>query len=216
MVNAPSAEDAFVEARRHPSLATGLHFVLTFGRPVGPKEPLERLLEKDGRFRGAASGVHGRARPDEVREELRAQLRIFEAGCGRRPTHIDGHHHVHLHPGILRVVIEEAGRLGVPVRSTDETTRERLRRERIRTCDRFLDGFYGEGEVSEEKLVALLESLPDGTSELMCHPAKEDQILSSLSGYVAPRYRERASLTSKSVLEAARSGGIDLVPMTKL
>ena len=49
MVNAPAAEAAFEEARRLPSLATGLHFVLTFGRPVGPPEPLSRLLDEDGR-----------------------------------------------------------------------------------------------------------------------------------------------------------------------
>jgi predicted glycoside hydrolase/deacetylase ChbG (UPF0249 family) len=216
MVNAPSAPDAFLEARRLPSLATGLHFVLTFGRPVGPREPLARLLAEDGRFRGAASGVHRRARPDEVREELRAQLRLFEAGCGRPPTHIDGHHHVHLHAGIFRVMIEEAGRLGIPVRSIDDATRERLRLERIRTCDRFLDGFYGEGEVSEEKLAALLESVCEGTSELMCHPSREDAMLPALSGYVAPRYEERVALTSKRVLDAARACRIELVPMTKV
>lgn len=216
MVNAPSAQTAFVEARRLPSLATGLHFVLTFGRPVGPTEPLQRLLGNDGRFRGAASGIHRQARPDEVREELRAQLRLFETACGRPPTHIDGHHQVHLHAGIFRVMIEEAGRLGIPVRSIDEATRERLRLERVRTCDRFLDAFYGEGEVSEAKLLALLESLSAGTSELMCHPAREDAVLPSLSGYVTPRYEERAALTSKKVLDAVGASRIELVPMTKV
>jgi predicted glycoside hydrolase/deacetylase ChbG (UPF0249 family) len=216
MVNAPAAHYAFLEARRLPSLATGLHFVLTFGRPVGPKPPLARLLDPGGRFLGISSGIHDRARPDEVREELRAQLRLFEAGCGRPPTHIDGHHHVHLHPGIFRVVIEEAGRLGIPVRSIDETTRGRLRLERIRTCDGFLDGYYGEGEVSEEKLVAVLEPLSEGTSELMCHPSKEDPILPTLSSYVGPRFEERAALTSKRVLHAIRAARIDLVSMTKV
>jgi chitin disaccharide deacetylase len=215
MVNAPAAEAAFTEARRLPSLATGLHFVLTFGRPVGPREPLRRLLSRDGAFLKNGSGAHEPAHPGEVREELRAQLRLFEEGVGRPPTHIDGHHHVHLHRGILRVAIEEAGRLGIPLRSRGFQVRERLRLERIRTCDRFLDDFYG-GDVSEGRLLSILESLPDGTSELMCHPAREDAELASLSSYAAPRARELETLTSLAIPKALVRLGIELVPMTRV
>jgi len=215
MVNAPAAEAAFEEARRLPTLATGLHFVLTFGRPLGPPEPLSSLLDEDGGFRKNGSGAQEPARPDEVREELRAQLRAFEKGVGRPPTHIDGHHHVHLHPGILRVAIQEAGRLGIPLRSTGREVRERLRIERIRTCDRFLDGFYGD-DVSEGKLLSILESIPEGTSELMCHPAREDGALATLSGYVDSRFRELETLTSPGVAQALVRLGIDLVPMSRI
>jgi predicted glycoside hydrolase/deacetylase ChbG (UPF0249 family) len=215
MVNAPAAEAAFEEARRLPTLAIGLHFVLTFGRPLGPPEPLSRLLDEDGAFRGRESGAHERARPDEVREELRAQLRKFEKGVGRPPTHIDGHHHVHLHPGILRVAIEEAGRLGIPLRSTSPEVRERLRLERIRTCDRFLDGFYGD-DVGEARLISILESLAEGTSELMCHPARPDAELERLSSYGTPRHLELATLESSCVLEAVDRLRIDLIPMTRV
>jgi len=213
MVNAPAAEAAFEEARRLPALATGLHFVLTFGIPVGPPDPLSRLLDGDGAFRKNVSGVHGPARPDEVRGELRAQLNAFEKGVGRPPTHIDGHHHVHLHPGILRVAIEEAGRLGIRLRSRGREVRERLRLERIRTCDRFVDEFYGE-DVSEERLLSILESLPDGTSELMCHPARNDGVLATLSSYVDCRFRELETLTSPRIAQALVRLGIELVPMT--
>jgi predicted glycoside hydrolase/deacetylase ChbG (UPF0249 family) len=215
MVNAPAAEAAFDEARRLPSLAVGLHFVLTFGRPLGPSDPLSRLLDEDGAFRTKESGAHETARPDEVREELRAQLRAFEKGVGRPPAHIDGHHHVHLHPGILRVAIEEAGRLGIPLRSTGREVRERLRIERIRTCDRFLDGFFGD-DVSEARLIAILESAPEGTSELMCHPARKDEALAKVSGYVDSRCRELETLTSPGVTQALVSAGIELVTMTRV
>jgi predicted glycoside hydrolase/deacetylase ChbG (UPF0249 family) len=215
MVNAPAAEAAFEEARRLPSLAVGLHFVLTFGRPLGPPEPLSRLLDEDGTFRKKESGAHEIARPDEVREELRAQLRAFEKGVGRPPTHIDGHHHVHLHPGILRVAIEEAGRLGVPLRSTGQEVRERLRLERIRTCDRFIDRFFGD-DVGDGGLLSILESVPEGTSVLMCHPARPDGELQRVSSYVTPRHLELATLASSPVLEAVDRLGIDLVPMTRV
>jgi predicted glycoside hydrolase/deacetylase ChbG (UPF0249 family) len=149
-----------------------------------------------------------------VRDELRAQLRLFEEKVGRPPAHIDGHHHVHLHPGILRVVIEEASRLSIPVRSTDAAVRARLRLERIRTPDSFIDRFYGRGEVSEEKLLAILEMLPEGVSELMCHPASEDEELSSLTSYAEPRFQELRTLTSPAVKDGIARAGIELVPMS--
>jgi predicted glycoside hydrolase/deacetylase ChbG (UPF0249 family) len=207
MVNAPAVEAAFAEARRLPSLAVGLHFVLTFGRPVGAASPLAGLLDAEGRFLANGSDAHERATPSEVRGELRAQLEALQNGIGRPPSHIDGHHHVHIHPGILRAVIEEAGRLGIPVRSTDEAVRGRLRLERIRTPDAFVSAFYGRGNVSEGHLFSILDGLEDGTTELMCHPARRDPELRSRSSYVEPRYEELRSLTSprvKSYLEKLR------------
>ncbi len=113
-------------------------------------------------------------------------------------------------------MIEEAGRFGIPVRSTDESVRERLRLERIRTPDAFIDSFYGAGVVGEEKVVEILDSLPEGVSELMCHPAAEDEELSSLSGYAEPRVVELGALTSRTVREAITRNGIELVPMSKV
>jgi predicted glycoside hydrolase/deacetylase ChbG (UPF0249 family) len=211
MVGAPASDFAFQEARRLPSLATGLHFVLTFGHPVGPSEPLARP-RRAGLPQAEAQAPTS---PDEVREELRAQLRAFENGVGRPPTHIDSHHHVHLHPGILRVAIEEAGQRGIPLRSKGREVRERLRLERIRTCDRFVDDFFGD-DVSEERLLYILESLPDGTTELMCHPAREDETLAAISGYVEPRFRERQTLTSPRVARALVGFGIELIPMSRV
>jgi hypothetical protein len=210
MVNAPAAEEAFRLARETPALGVGLHFVLTFGAPVGPAGPLGDLLDENGRFRRLDSGVHARVSPKQVREELRAQIQLFESGVGRPPTHIDGHHHVHALPGVLRAVIDEAGPRGIAVRAIDPATRERLRVERVRTHDAFIEDFYG-ADVSEEALVAILSSLPEGTSELMCHPALEDDVLAGLSSYVEPRYRELRALTSPRVRETLATRGVELL-----
>ena len=42
MVSAPAADAAFKWAREHDSLAVGLHFVLTFGRPGRPRVAARR------------------------------------------------------------------------------------------------------------------------------------------------------------------------------
>ena len=129
---------------------------------------------------------------------------------GRQPTHIDGHHHVHARAGVLTAVIAEARRLDVPVRSPDQSTRERLRRAAVRTSDAFVDTFYGQSRVSEAHLAAILETLPEGESELMCHPAKKDDALGSLSSYAEPRYAELDALTSTVVRRTIDAHDVEL------
>jgi len=211
MVNAPAAEAAFAWTREHASMAVGLHFVLTFGRPVGPVAPLENLVDDDGRFRRLDSEEHAHATADQVRAELRAQLEKFEAGTGRRPSHIDGHHHAHALAGILTAVLDEAARIDVPVRSLDVATRERVRAASVRTPDTFLDTFYGADHVGEDALVTILESLPEGTSELMCHPARVDTALEKLSSYRDAREVELRTLCSRRVRRTIDEGAVELV-----
>jgi predicted glycoside hydrolase/deacetylase ChbG (UPF0249 family) len=211
MVNGIAADAALGWAREHRSLAVGLHFVLTFGRPIGPLDPLGDLVDEDGRFRRLGTGAHERASSGDVRAELRAQLRRFDEAVGRPPTHIDGHHHVHALPGILPAVIEEAGQRGLRVRAPDRATRERLRLERIHTSDRFEDGFYGPDATDEAALSSIFERLPEGETEMMCHPAKPDDVLSGISSYVEPRYRELATLTSPLAREFLERHGVHLV-----
>ncbi len=211
MVNAPAADEAFSWAREHHSLGVGLHFVLTFGRPVGPAWPLGDLVDDNGDFLRAESGAHAKASQSQVAAELRAQLERFEAHVGRPPTHIDGHHHVHAIPGILNTVIEAARRHRIPVRSPDEATLGRLRAIGVASPDTFVDTFYGEDNVSVDKLVEILDELPEGTTELMCHPATEDAVLESLSSYTGARYKEHQTLVSAVVQQALSEREIELV-----
>ncbi len=76
-----------------------------------------------------------------------------------------------------------------------------------------LTDFYGD-DVSEARLLSILESIPEGTSELMCHPARPDRDLERVSSYVAPRYLELATLVSPRIRDAVDRLGIDLVPMS--
>lgn len=211
MVNAPACEEAGAWARAHPSLDVGLHFVLTYGRAVGPVEPLGELVAPGGSFRRLGGGEHERAEPDHVRAELEAQLDRFESLVGRAPTHIDGHHHVHALPGVFPAVLEQARRLGASVRSLDEVTRSRARDSGVATADRFEASFYGPDAVTVSHLSELLAQLVTGTTELMCHPARgPDPALESTSSYSLPRYRELETLTSAPVREALARAGVEL------
>jgi predicted glycoside hydrolase/deacetylase ChbG (UPF0249 family) len=98
---------------------------------------------------------------------------------------------------------------GLPVRAADAAARDRLRRAGLRTPDAFLDGFFGTGATAGN-LRAILEALPEGTSELMCHPGRADAELRRSSTYADERDLEVAVLCDPKIREIVRRRGIAL------
>nr|XP_048308348.1 carbohydrate deacetylase isoform X1 [Myodes glareolus] len=112
LANGTAAESAAELARRH-SIPTGLHANLTEGRPVGPaRHTASSLLSSEGFFLGKMGFRKALAAGDvalpQVREELEAQLNRFRELLGRSPTHVDGHQHVHVLPG-MRIEASRSG-----------------------------------------------------------------------------------------------------------
>ncbi|XP_003419352.2 carbohydrate deacetylase [Loxodonta africana] len=117
LVNGAAAESAAELARRH-SIPTGLHANLSEGRPVGPaRHGASSLLGPEGFFLGKMGFREAVAAGDvalsQVREELEAQLSRFRELLGRDPTHVDGHQHVHVLPGVCQVFAEALQAYGV-------------------------------------------------------------------------------------------------------
>ncbi|XP_051682701.1 carbohydrate deacetylase isoform X1 [Oryctolagus cuniculus] len=117
LVNGAAAESAAELARRH-GIPTGLHANLSEGRPVGPaRHGSSSLLGRDGFFLGKMGFREAVAAGDvalpQVREELEAQLSRFRELLGRAPTHVDGHQHVHVLPGVCQVFAEALQASGV-------------------------------------------------------------------------------------------------------
>ncbi|XP_055976729.1 carbohydrate deacetylase isoform X2 [Sorex fumeus] len=117
LVNGTAAESAAELARRH-HIPTGLHANLSEGRPVGPARPgASSLLGPEGFFLGKMGFREAVAAGDvslpQVREELEAQLNRFRLLLGTEPTHVDGHQHVHVLPGICQVFAEALQAHGV-------------------------------------------------------------------------------------------------------
>ncbi|HEX9017100.1 MAG TPA: ChbG/HpnK family deacetylase [Chloroflexota bacterium] len=124
MANMPAFGHAAGLARAHPSLGVGVHLNLTSGVPVLPPERVHSLVGPGGRFRPVGAVLRGltvRALdPRQITAELSAQIeRAMDAGV--RPTHLDSHHHVHVHPALHATVLSLAARYGVKsVRTTVE------------------------------------------------------------------------------------------------
>lgn len=116
IVTGEAAAHGLAAARTATGLDVGVHLTLVEERPVLPPERVPTLVAGD-RFlpTHAAVGARylmGRWRPAEARAELAAQLERF-AASGLVASHLDGHQHLHLLPGVLPFVVTEARRRGI-------------------------------------------------------------------------------------------------------
>ncbi len=209
MVNYASAREVAAIARENPDLGLGLHVQLTGGPSALPRERLRSVVDAEGRLPSKPEGLRD-PDPAEVLAEARAQLARFQEILGRLPTHFDSHHHSHRTPAVLEAVVTLGRETGRPVRNGSPAMAERLRREGIKTTDRFREDFFGDG-ATLEGLLRILDRLGAGSTELMCHPAVVDDELRAGSGYAEPRAWELLVLTSAEVKRAVHDTGIELV-----
>ena len=193
MVRWPDADQAAAYARRG-SLSVGLHV------------DLGEWEYRDGEW-PARYEVLDHFSEEAVAEELSRQLERFEALIGRPPTHFDSHQHVHNKEPVRSAVQQVAQRLGVPVRAL--------------TPGIGYLGFHGQdGEgnplpdaISVEALVETIEELPEGVTEVGCHPAAEADHPAT---YDRERLRELETLCDPRVAAAIDSCGVTLRSFAEL
>jgi predicted glycoside hydrolase/deacetylase ChbG (UPF0249 family) len=214
MVSYEGATEAAALARENAGLGVGLHLALTGGPPTLPPERLPSLVDARGMLPSKPEGLAG-ARPAEVMAEARGQLRRFRELMGRDPTHFDSHHHSQRLPIVYDVLVTLAWEAGLPVRNGGPGMGERLRREGILTTDVFIEAFYDMG-ATLEGMLAILDDIGAGVTELMCHPAVVDEELRAASSYANQRTRELEVLTHREVRQALQALGIKLVHFGEL
>jgi predicted glycoside hydrolase/deacetylase ChbG (UPF0249 family) len=230
MANGDAFEDAVRLARENSSLDIGAHLVLIGGRSVAEPQralpsSLPRLLKEI---------VLRRIR---IYDELTAQVRrILEAGI--RLTHLDTHKHSHLAPPVLDAVtrISDEFRIrwvrrpfDLPITAARGAApwskraasagmafagsrfRRALAARRCRTTDYFA-GFQITGRFRTGELVALIRALPDGSTELMCHPGRcTGELRGARTRLKESREEELAALTSPDARTALHDSGVELV-----
>ena len=221
MVGGAAVEDAVERARRLPRLGVGLHVVLADGAPVLPPEQVSLLVGPDGRFPADMVGTafkiafNPRAHA-QMQAEVAAQFGAF-AATGLPLDHVNAHKHFHLHPLILRVILNEGARHGMramrlPVEAGAgalhngwaRLTGRQLRRAGLLVNDR-VAGLADSGAMDAVALAAALGRLGPGLTEIYCHPAAADDWAGAAPGY---RYRdELAALTCPAVARALATSG---------
>ncbi len=250
LANGAAFAEAVKAAKSAPRLALGVHLNLSDGEPVADRESVISLLNDDGCFAdGPESLLWKRARRglilDEVEEEWDAQIqKVRDAGI--RPTHLDGHKHVHMLPGFfeialrlakkhgieaIRVSLEESSlraalasgsqhRAGVVMKQGVQArglkllardARKQAARMGIATADYFC-GIAQTGELTLEGVEQLLKNLPEGTTELICHPGYADEALQKTATRLqASRQKELQILTDTRIRNLVASQGIRLI-----
>ena len=200
MVNLPHSEHGATLAR---GLSVGLHLNLSRGAPLGPRFP-PAMLRGGGFDESRIAALP----PDVVAGEAEAQLARAEALLGAPPTHVDVHRHLHRFPAVLEALAQVAARHGLPVRALDEEMRARLRRSSVRTTDHFVGEAGGEAYWTKQRFAGTVAGLPEGTTELMCHPGYPPR--ETRTSYALQRAVELATLTSAAARRALAQAGVTL------
>src|SRR5262249_31352345 len=178
-------------------------------------------------------------RPD-ARRQLEAEIRAqFEAyvRTGLPLDHVDSHNHMHVHPTVLRLLLEvgrdygltavrwprepaiaswRAARRGLAPRLAARAflapwlalARARLDRAAVRRNDWVL-GMTDTGRMTESLVLAQLAALPDGETDMYFHPAcrRWEGMDPLLKPYLMEG--ELDALTSKLVARSVEAHGIE-------
>ena len=206
MVNEPAAEQAVRLARENPKLGVGLHLALVCGAAALPPDRIPHLADTGGRFSDnpVAAGWRYFFNAEckaELQAEIEAQVAKFHA-TGLSLDHLNGHLHLHLHPVVFGILMDNAERWGIRAmrltrdpfflnarlasgqwayrvshaviyRLLSARARRTLARKNIRHTAAVF-GLLQNARVDAAYVEKLLPRLPAGDSELYSHPSLDD------------------------------------------
>lgn len=246
MANMPAFDEAVRLAKDHPDLGVGLHFNITQGKPLAAASQVHSLINERGEFLGTSTALAGRAfngrlSVEEISIELRSQIeKVFDAGL--RLTHIDSHKHSHALPQVCGAIIRTIKDYGISaVRLPRERwyfnwsskiigqnigalvlaqlcrfSSARLVNSGVKSPDAFF-GITQTGFWTKRWLQGLIERLPDGVSELMCHPGYDDDQLKRVGTRLRQsRAVELQLITDPEIRASFNERGVRLVNFSHL
>jgi predicted glycoside hydrolase/deacetylase ChbG (UPF0249 family) len=183
--------------------------------------------------------VTGAINPAQIELEAAAQIRSLQA-AGISVTHLDTHKHTHILPQVLRALLRAAKICGIrkmrnpfePLRLSGLFRQPGLWKRSIefQTLSTFArsfsdmvkkagmvttDGTIGmvaTGSWNQKLFQSLIESLADGTWELVCHPGYNDSELQRLPTRLQKsRENELAILTASGTRELLERNRVELI-----
>jgi hopanoid biosynthesis associated protein HpnK len=199
MVAAPAAADAVRRAKElGGKLRVGLHLVVVEGPAILSPGEIPSLVNQAGEFPSdqVAMGFRyafSRRVRDQLAREIRAQFEAF-AATGLALDHANAHKHMQLHPIIGRMMLDIGREFGLravrvpaehPASSFGNRAlyawsrlfRWQAHRAGMLTNDRVL-GLGASGHMIPALVQRLVDTLPNGLTELYFHPATgQDDIL---------------------------------------
>lgn len=207
MMNMPFAQFALKQAEKFPKLGVGIHLVLTVGRPL--VDGAKSFTDKDGNFiRPKDYPDHQpHADKEELYREWKAQMELFIKTAGKKPTHIDSHHHTHLIPAHHEVVIKLAKEYDLPIRQREQILDTY---QYVRCADQMYDE-----RITYDFMTSELDT-DEEILEYMCHPALIDQRLYDMSSYCLARMKELELIRSPEMKDFISKNKIELINYSDL
>jgi hopanoid biosynthesis associated protein HpnK len=222
MVNESGFDEAVKLAKENPKLGIGLHLVLLQGHSTLPPEKIPGLVNSRGEFSNSPGGAgmnyfFRRDLREQLRAEIHAQFEKFHS-TSLPLDHVNGHLHLHLHPVIFKILMEDSEQLRIRhLRLTRDCfsrsrkmsrghwlyrishaaifdflssrARKALDQNKIRHAQ-ITFGLLQNARVDEEYILKLLPGLPPGDSELYSHPSL-GEFKHEFDALVSPRVKER-------------------------
>lgn len=180
MVKGKAARDGARLATTHPKLGLGLHF---------------QIEDFDWNFLWQLKKVVAAIFIERTKKEFINQVEIFKKLTGKTPDHIDGHHHVHRMPRIYQLIRSFCQKNKIPMRG------------QTNLISSFFQ--YPNAHLTIRGLIKTLRNLPEGTSEIMCHPGFVSSDLKSF--YRDEREIELQILTSPRIRQEIQRLQIKLI-----
>jgi len=187
----------------------------------------------------ARRAVIGKINPEQIEAEATAQIRKLQ-DAGIVVSHLDTHKHTHILPQVLKPLLQAARTCGVrAVRNPFEPLnvslaaghpklwrqlgifsllrglagrfRAEVRRTGMATCEGSI-GIITTGFLDRALLRRMIDSLPEGTWELVCHPGYNDSDLDQVKTRLREsRPAELQILTSEETRQLLAQNGIELI-----
>ena len=228
-------------AKQNPALGVGVHLCLTLEAPVANPKKIPSLVKTGrlpcGPFDFMLRYATGSIKRAEIEAELRAQIERA-VSLGIKPTHLDGHQHIFMMRGIFPIVLKLAGEFKIRAvrfpfgpwkrgmslpRAAEKFILERLaglQRKRLEASGvRHADNFFGlpeTGMLSADALLRIIRYLPDGTSEIMCHPGLPDNALAKKINWGYGWELELDAVTDERVRKLVKERSIELINFGQL
>ena len=212
MMNLPLSEQTVGEIKKRRSLGLGIHLNVTFARPLSRSLQIPTLLKPDGSFRRPDDYQKKPPSEKEIAREYEAQVKLFEARFKKVPDHLDTHHHLHDHPLFFGALASVARKRGLPIRRSSVFQRSLARETAgLKTTDYLFGNLSAASLWEPVSFGGVVENLPEGTSEIACHPGYCDAQLHNVSSLRQMREQELRLFADPRLRNRLSDLGIELI-----
>lgn len=184
MINQPFTKHAIELSKLYPKLSIGIHITLDKGHSL---HGISSLTNSENELQNSEY-LQKHGKEIDFYNEIESQLKKFILLVGKKPTHIDSHHHIHLRNlNALEAIKKISEKYCI----------------KYRLQETLIGDFYL-NNVSKDFLLSKLKNEKRNILEIMCHPGFSDYHLSNISSYTLKRNEELSILLEKDVKEYIR------------